>query len=199
MAFGGYAILHRLLMKILRNRPLSHQLRVRAIITCIGLAVLHGFSSLKILAIVLPNYWVGRKYGESLVNPSLTWTITLLALYLMERHSFSWASIWDRLEFMDDFGGLYERWHVTFNISLLRLISYNMDYYYSLRPNTRVQVQKHRETCTDCHEGECDKYRVMASPQAEVFSLSAYFAYIFYLPLFIAGPIITFNNFVSQV
>lgn len=37
----------------------------------------------------------------------------------------------------------------------------------------------------------------MAAPK-EAFRLAPFFAYIFYLPLFIAGPIITFNNFYLQ-
>lgn len=186
-------------MIAMQKRPLSQQLRARAIIAFVGLLVLHGFSNLKILAIVIPNYWVGRKFGASSVNPALTWIITFISMYMMERHTLEWASLWEVLGFMDDWGGLYERWHVTFNISLLRLISYNMDYYYSLRQSTHAQIQKHRESCNDCNSGECDKCRVMTPPSSEVFTLEAYFAYVFYLPLFIAGPIITFNNFISQV
>jgi hypothetical protein len=33
---------------------------------------------------------------------------------------------------MDDHGGLIPRWEVLFNITILRLISFNLDYYWSL-------------------------------------------------------------------
>lgn len=35
-------------------------------------------------------------------------------------------------DFMDDHGGLIPRWEVLFNITILRLISFNLDYYWSL-------------------------------------------------------------------
>lgn len=31
----------------------------------------------------------------------------------------------------DDYGGLLPRWHISYNISMLRLISFNMEYYWA--------------------------------------------------------------------
>jgi hypothetical protein len=35
-------------------------------------------------------------------------------------------------QFLDGFGGLMARWQILFNFTILRLISFNMDYYWSL-------------------------------------------------------------------
>lgn len=37
---------------------------------------------------------------------------------------------WGR--FLDSFGGIMPRWEVLFNIAILRMISFNMDYYWCL-------------------------------------------------------------------
>ena len=39
-------------------------------------------------------------------------------------------------------GGFYPRWHVTFNITMLRLLSFNMDYHWAC---TRQRTQNARE------------------------------------------------------
>ena len=46
---------------------------------------------------------------------------------------------------------------------------------------------------------ECYDKRAEINPPAEHFSLSAYFAYVFYVPLYITGPTISFAAFISQV
>jgi D-alanyl-lipoteichoic acid acyltransferase DltB (MBOAT superfamily) len=61
----------------------------------------------------------------------------------------------------------------------------------------------HQKSCEVCALGErhkCSKYRVkerLAISEYRNFTL--YLAYILYAPLYIAGPIITFNDFVSQL
>lgn len=38
----------------------------------------------------------------------------------------SWA------EWVDGYGGILSRWEILFNLTVLRLISFNLDYYWSL-------------------------------------------------------------------
>jgi len=41
----------------------------------------------------------------------------------------------------DVFGGVYDRWHILFNFNSLRLISFNMDYYWSCTKTTTLEVR----------------------------------------------------------
>ena len=48
---------------------------------------------------------------------------------------------WGR--WLDSFGGLLSRWEILFNLTVLRMISFNMDYYWSLdrRSYSPVEVR----------------------------------------------------------
>lgn len=52
------------------------------------------------------------------------------------------TNIYDMLFWIhkDDNRGMNSRWYVTFNFTMLRLVSFNLDYYWSLR-QTREEKQ----------------------------------------------------------
>jgi D-alanyl-lipoteichoic acid acyltransferase DltB (MBOAT superfamily) len=54
--------------------------------------------------------------------------------------------------------------------------------------------------CAAClTDGGCAKMRNGRSLKTAEYSYLNYLIYCLYVPLYLAGPIITFNNFVSQV
>lgn len=61
----------------------------------------------------------------------------------------------------------------------------------------------HRDACSVCSLGDghrCAKYRIRESlPIAEYQSFLVYISYVFYTPLYLAGPIISFNDFLYQM
>ena len=114
------------------------------------ITALHGISALKILAILVVNYKIGKSLPRSYV-PIATWTFNICILFANElcrgyqlevlatiispgpgssgeKHTLlvQWAKS------LDSFGGIMPRWEVLFKVTILRLISFNMDHHWSL-------------------------------------------------------------------
>lgn len=119
----------------------------------IFLAALHGFSMFKVLTILYINYQLATGLPRRYL-PIATWTFNVGTLFVnelcdgymykdlaailtgaspylaraspMENSLVSWGA------WMDSWGGIMSRWEILFNITVLRLISFNLDYYWSL-------------------------------------------------------------------
>ena len=80
-----------------------------------------------------------------------------------------------------------------------------MDYYWSCNNATTLEVRIF--FCTDIwlqkKEADItslsDRDRIEYSCQKQDYSFLNYLAYVLYSPLYLAGPIITFNYYISQV
>ena len=122
------------------KQRVSYDLAFALFLTCI----LHGFSVVKILIILSVNYLIATKLPRSYVVP-MTWIYNVFVLFANEIcKGYSYTSIanvtlpftvWDPNSnwgtFCDEHGGLIPRWEILFNITILRLISFNMDSYWS--------------------------------------------------------------------
>ncbi|KAL1925420.1 uncharacterized protein VTP21DRAFT_303 [Calcarisporiella thermophila] len=156
---------------------------------------IHGNSLLKILAILTINFGIGRVFKGSIANPVLTWIFNVGILFLNEMYDgyeFGWID--ERLAVLDSFKGLLPRWQISFNITMLRLISYNMDYYWSFKISSK-SFEKDDRNGAPLNERD----RIEAPCYESDYNYLYYLAYILYIPLFIAGPILTFNNYISQL
>ncbi len=112
---------------------------------------LHGSSAFKILMILYINYTLATRLGREAV-PLATWTFNIGILFANELCSgYPYASFANLLQpsmsfakdqategarpnwglFLDSYGGLIPRWEILFNITVLRLISFNLDYYWA--------------------------------------------------------------------
>ena len=245
----------------------AHSLRRRRlfdiVFALVFLTVLHSLSVLKILFILLVNFTISYFHPSSFLVPVLTWVFNITVLFANEY--FRGYRFRDILPFliagegagvgyaMDHFmgGGMLKRWEVTFNITVLRLISYNLDHYWAARrlevgdpePGSVLEVGRltprpaagahdpersppagpdhggHGEA-VDCREGDeeerlivtaemkkrhadpihmSERDRVNTPAQIGDYGLLNYLAYTLYTPLYLAGPIVTFNDFVHQV
>ncbi|KAH8682163.1 MBOAT, membrane-bound O-acyltransferase family-domain-containing protein [Xylariales sp. PMI_506] len=180
----------------------------------IFLLALHGVSAFKVLLILYVNYQVAtllpRKYiplatwvfniGILFANESFSgYQFTTLATYLSapsdgslvgsEPTLISWA------KWLDSYGGIMRRWEILFNITVLRLISFNMDYYWSLDRRSYSPLEKKQLDPAALSERD----RVSTPAQSKDFSYRNYIAYIIYAPLYLTGPILTFNDYISQL
>jgi protein-cysteine N-palmitoyltransferase HHAT len=129
---------------------------------CVGVVfilALHGFSAFKVLGILYLNYRIGRDAPKSWVTP-LTWAFNIGILFVNEfANGYPFASAvrtvapWsgdDGIllgagEWLDSHGGLIPRWHVFFKVTILRLISFNMDRLWSLessRSGSPIEVSE---------------------------------------------------------
>lgn len=111
----------------------------------IFLFVLHGFSAFKVLAILSINYQIATGLPRSVV-PVATWTFNMFILFANELcHGYQYSRVAEMVlpapfaqgetswgAWLDSYGGLIPRWEILFNITVLRLISFNLDYYWSL-------------------------------------------------------------------
>ena len=108
------------------------------------ITALHGFSALKILVILYLNFTIATALPRDAI-PAATWTFNIGILFANEfSRGYSFSKMDDALGFnfaaegswgktLDSWGGLIPRWEVSFNITVLRLISFNLDYYWGVR------------------------------------------------------------------
>lgn len=96
------------------------------------LLVIHGINTFKITGLLAINYYIAKNTkGRTGVIASWVFGIGLLfANEMMDGYPFS--KVFPPLEFLDQFGGMMPRWDVNFNFSMIRMISYNIDYFEAL-------------------------------------------------------------------
>ncbi|KAJ5596254.1 Membrane bound O-acyl transferase MBOAT [Penicillium hetheringtonii] len=178
----------------------------------IFIVALHGISALKIFFILFVNYRIGKSLPRSYV-PAATWTFNICILFANEllggyqlepiamflspgsgtpSEKATLLVQWARQ--LDDFGGIMPRWEVLFKVTVLRLISFNMDYYWSVDYPAASPIEKKQLDPTALSDR--DRVKIPAEPAA--FTPRNYIAYILYSPLYLAGPILTFNDYASQ-
>ncbi|KAI1091822.1 MBOAT-domain-containing protein [Rostrohypoxylon terebratum] len=180
----------------------------------IYLVALHGVSAFKVLAILYMNYQVATALPRKSV-PAATWIFnvgTLFANELCKGYRFgdiatliAGAPVQNSLldsgpalvswgRWLDSYGGLMGRWEILFNITVLRLISFNLDYYWSLDRRSYSPIEKQVDPSS-----LSERDRVSIPAEAKDFSFRNYVAYAIYAPLYLTGPIITFNDYISQL
>ncbi|OLN84313.1 Glycerol uptake protein 1 [Colletotrichum chlorophyti] len=179
------------------------------------LVALHGFSALKVLAILHINYALATKLPRRYI-PAATWIFNVCMLFANElAQGYRFAaiaryitppspgkSLLDEDPFLvrwgawlDSYGGLMSRWEILFNITVLRLISFNLDYYFSLDQRSGSPLEK--KQLDPANLSERDRLAISAAPQD--YSFRNYLAYAIYAPLYLVGPIMTYNDFISQL
>ncbi|KAI8882820.1 MBOAT-domain-containing protein [Backusella circina FSU 941] len=152
---------------------------------------LHGTSFIKILCITTTSYLIGQSTKGSVWNPVLTWIFNLIVLFANEYYTgYTFASI--GFPQLDEYKGFLPRWHIFFKFCMLRLISFNMDYYW--------QFKKSRTQYEDISESNpTDKERISVPCHSTDYNYFNFLTFILYTPLYICGPIVTFNDFISQI
>ena len=187
---------------------------------------LHGFNSLKILFHVTVAYGIAKSLRKRpTVAQTVLWVYCLSTLFLNDRYRMvQFGQVWGALSFMDTFRGLIPRWDVFFNFTLLRMLSFNIDY---LKRHEAVERITHEIPLTKLNDkakvseedlvspaigdlsstttskpDHCshltERQRLEAPLPLSDYSYQNYMSYLLYTPLYIVGPIITFNDFIYQ-
>lgn len=121
------------------------------------LLVLHGSSAIKVFSILYINYLLAKRLPRSMV-PGATWIFNIAILFSNELcHGYPYSDIarfitigpfgpgeppsasWGT--WLDSYGGLIPRWEILFNITVLRLISFNLDYYWAVDKRAASPVE----------------------------------------------------------
>ena len=110
---------------------------------------LHGLSAFKVFLILFVNFKLATQLPRDYI-PYATWFFNIGILFANEwTRGYPFSRIaavfltpplagekvelgrnWGQV--LDSYGGLIPRWEILFNITVLRLISFNLDYYWSL-------------------------------------------------------------------
>ncbi|EKX41639.1 hypothetical protein GUITHDRAFT_112347 [Guillardia theta CCMP2712] len=164
-----------------------------AAVNLIFVIILHGPKVVWPLLTNITVFLIGQHFRGSIMNPVLTWLVCLLVLFSSDYYGgFETVRLapmfGSLLSFWDDFSGLYRVVKVSlslvhlvhflpergtqFNLSMLRLISFNTELYWSQNQHMLSPKQTNLHLYTQ-----------------ENFSLSNFLAYVLYMPLYIAGPI----------
>jgi len=154
------------------------------------ITALHGVSAIKVFLILYANYKLATQLPRTYV-PLATWIFNIGILFANELcHGYPIAGIasillppqttaagkpssgnWGSL--VDNYGGILPRWEILFNITVLRLISFNLDYYWSLEQNrgsSPIEVRpsyilKMSEILTDIEEATRSGLSLRARPR----------------------------------
>ncbi|KAF8650593.1 hypothetical protein AX16_005178 [Volvariella volvacea WC 439] len=151
---------------------------------------LHGTSIIKILLILTTNYVIGKACRGHMLGPILTWIFNAAVLFANDIFDgYRFGALMPALESLDSWQGIYPRWNLSFNITMLRLVSFNMDFYWACKAHGARDVNDRILT---------DKQRQAVWHPPEFYSYINYVSYAIYAPLYIAGPIMTFNDYIWQ-
>ncbi|KAE9411626.1 MBOAT-domain-containing protein [Gymnopus androsaceus JB14] len=159
-----------------------HNIPFDIVFSLIFLVGLHGSSIIKVLAILSVNFLLAKICKGSKIGPILTWTFNIGMLFMNDRYNgYRFGELHQSLEYLDQekYEGFYPRWHVNFNIMMLRLVSFNMDYYWACRKTGTSLNERQRQT---------------TNHPEELYSFLNYIAYILYPPLYITGPIYNYRR-----
>ncbi|KAL7708408.1 glycerol uptake protein [Lotmaria passim] len=112
------------------------------------------------------------------------------------------------------------RWYVAFRMTTLRLIAFNYDLWEATHCAARAReraADKHDTTCIECAQlreqnssssggtalpaeaSRCYKYRTECPRDLGDYNFLNYLAYVVFPPLYLAGPMSSFNAFVSYM
>ncbi|CBJ31068.1 Glycerol:H+ symporter [Ectocarpus siliculosus] len=181
---------------------------LNAAVSVVFLAVLHGAPAVFPVALLCGAFWVGHALkGTRLALPAI-WVIAVVYIWLKEKWygllTFE-AVLGKGFAGLDGLQGLHP-WRLSFNLVVLRIVSFNVDLHWA-------EVQRRRQGSSagapmdsddkrlerkeiDVHDYSS---RVSAHRPLAEYSLGHCLCYAFYAPLYLAGPTVTFNAFVSHM
>ena len=191
-----FVILRKLLQKV--DNSLNAQLWYYVIFGLGHALYLHGGGILFLISMIAFNYILVILFIRTRGFPLITWFFNLSFLLITEYyHGYKFAWISESLGYLDGYQSVMD-WNRVNNLILLKVISFQMDYYWKLTNRITLTHEKHRVKCDECAESiHCLKFRMES--HANNYSFMSFVAYMFYPPLYLAGPTITYNAWISQV
>jgi D-alanyl-lipoteichoic acid acyltransferase DltB (MBOAT superfamily) len=188
------SLLRLALRKWKANARQRAELLLRLAVGVVVLTVQHGYHSVIIISIALMGYLVTTVKAGGW-EPALTWLYAIAVLLFKESYRVKHLTRFSFLAPLFDrrYGGMYG-WQLPANFLVLRIISFSLDMYWAQNSVSRNKKGDDSSSAAAPH-GDSTAADDSALP-TESYSLLHYMAYILYAPLYMAGPIITFNAFV---
>ncbi|RNF26781.1 putative GUP1 [Trypanosoma conorhini] len=193
-----------------------------------GLVIGFGISGpgfLFTVVILFGNFYGARRLHKTVpftAFMAIMWG-THIALLFVNSYFDGYRFAWIGLGFLDTLVDPVMRWTVHYNMSVLRMIAFNTDMHEALLASSERRqkaIDKHDMSCIECaqlreasaNKGggsvpfgldagglRCYKFRTEYPLDAGEYNLLRYLGYVFYPPLYIAGPISSFNAYVSYL
>ncbi|KAF3936778.1 hypothetical protein ABW19_dt0203034 [Dactylella cylindrospora] len=99
------------------------------------------------------NYGILKSLGQSKATPWAVWVFNVVMMCLNEwKRGYMFGRIFgaDYAYIDRQYGGLMPRWEVHFNFTMLRIISFSMDYYWALTSGPDLEVNIPALICGVC-------------------------------------------------
>lgn len=146
---------------------------------------LHGTNVVRIVVHVVAMYAMAKHIANPRAAKAALWTYGILTLFANEklRHYRTHVGFLD-----NGFHGIVPRWDIFYNFTLLRMLSFALDYIERVHSPEALVVPA----------GLSDRERLTARLPVEDYLFANYLSYLTYAPLFIGGPILTFNDYLYQ-
>lgn len=134
------------------------------------------------------GYAINLHYRKNRLHPYICWVFAVAVLLFKESYRLQNRAGCYFLRFLFDqrYSGGFYSWRLPVNFLVLRIISYNMDSHWAILHKASGKEEEAPDDALALVEGEYS-------------SLWNYLAYIIYAPLYIAGPIMTFNSFTRSM
>lgn len=140
----GVLILHFICQQARKKTAISWA-QFNLFFSFVFLFVIHGINTFKITGLLGVNFYIAKNTtGRTAIILSWVFGVGLLfANELFEGYPF--RRIFPPLAFLDQYGGILPRWDVNFNFSMIRMISFNMDYF---QATADVPSSSDKDVCT---------------------------------------------------
>ncbi|XP_065852797.1 membrane-bound O-acyltransferase gup1 [Euphorbia lathyris] len=198
VVFGIFAVLANSLRAFfgLKAKGMSF---VWLFISLAYLSYLHGACTIFVLSLAMVNFLLVKIFARTRYFSFVIWGFNIFFLICNRVYEgYSFSTIGQRWAYLDNFRGTF-RWHICFNFVVLRMISFGYDYHWA-HEDSRFDQKKHNQSCRICKSGKtCYQFLQERSIAVDNFSITIYLSYLVYAPLYIAGPIISFNAYASQL
>jgi D-alanyl-lipoteichoic acid acyltransferase DltB (MBOAT superfamily) len=157
---------------------------------------LYGISLIFPLMAIIINYIIARLFGGSKLNILFSWLFNSFILFSSKYYlGYRFLEILGiHYLWLDDYRGIMS-WEIYFNLTFCRLISFNMDY----RDAKIANEKDHHQVEINPEWNEIRKRMTMHHNPESDYGILAYLSYVLYLPLFIAGPMLSYNAFYSYI
>jgi D-alanyl-lipoteichoic acid acyltransferase DltB (MBOAT superfamily) len=203
MAMAGYIAISRLV----RAKAPTLLVPTHVAMNIAFISFLHGPPVIFMMAVYVLNYLWTKLHSRLpfAVYYGVPWIFHLAVLFSNDiNQGYKFRFLSPSLQWVDDMGTGLMRWYVIFNMSTLRMLGYNYDVWEAFRRGSALRVEqeaKHAKNCVDCAETNtpCYKLRAAAPRPLSEYNFLSFLAYVMYVPLYIGGPLSTFNAYMSHL
>jgi D-alanyl-lipoteichoic acid acyltransferase DltB (MBOAT superfamily) len=178
------------------------------VFAAIFLCYLHGYAVVYVFGLITANWVVAHLVSGSRLGALCIWTANIGAL-LAARLTDGFPAVFvfgQRYAWLDqhEHAGWLKgvmRWHICYNLTVLRMLSFALDLHWSRLEKKKGarSIEKEKEENNVSSEIAAKHRQTTSLPCSSDYSLLFALAHALYPPLYIAGPIITYQDFVWQL